>query len=511
MSNYKSLHSFIVNFFLCITSLLAQDNEIDNNAKNHKKVIVDNYYSFQKTEDPRLLDKTLRFIKLNKIEVKEDSINSKILYLKGIKNLFLHRYDKADKLFLESFNLAEKTKDFLLMGTITNARGVNLAHSRGDHEKVETLYKEAIVYYEKINELTQQIDSYYNLTKSSVRRKKWKKSIEYAKKCIELIHEEKNRTEGLKRLYIFIADSHLELKQPEKAFENLKIAENYILLTDSYENSLLNKVYAKYYEYQNNYLEALKRYKKVSDNLEDNNNKKEEELKNSFVRELELENKLKKDKDTIINNQRSFVYLSISTASLLFLLSIALIFFTRKNKKKNNEIIKLNTHLQKLITDLQDKNTDLANKKIEIESLLKLNEQTLFSRVLKISTYTDSIRKISEDIESYTNNNPEVSSYLITIGNKLNSLISEDELWEDFKIQFEKIRPDFFNKLKKVAPSLSVNDLKHCTYIVSNLKSKEVAQLINVSPRSVETARYRIKKKMRLEKEDNLYDLLSNL
>ncbi|MFT7898877.1 tetratricopeptide repeat protein [Tenacibaculum ascidiaceicola] len=511
MSNYKSLHSFIVNFFLCITSLLAQNNEIDNNAKNYKKVIVDNYYSFQKTEDPRLLDKTLQFIKLNKIEVKEDSIKSKVYYLEGVNNLLLKRYDKAEYFFLKSFELAQITNDYLLMGTIYNSRGVNLVISKKEYQKAEELYKKAIVYYEKINELTQQIDSYYNLTKNSVTRKKWEKSIEYAKKCIELIHEEKNRTEGLKRLYIFIADSYLELKQPEKAFENLKIAENYILLTDSYENSLLNKVYAKYYEHQNNYVEALKRYKKVSDNLEENNTKKEEELKNSFVRELELENKLINDKDTIIKSQNKLLILSVTIIVLLIIFSIITISFAKKNNSKKNEILKLNTNLRNLIDTLKEKNKDLDNKKEEIENLLSLNEQTLFSKVLKISTYTDSIRKISEDIESYTNNNPEVSSYLITIGNKLNSLISEDELWEDFKIQFEKIRPDFFNRLKEIAPNLSVNDLKHCTYIISNLKSKDVAQLINVSPRSVETTRYRIKKKMGLAKDENLYDFLSNL
>ncbi|WP_417785000.1 helix-turn-helix transcriptional regulator [Tenacibaculum sp.] len=202
---------------------------------------------------------------------------------------------------------------------------------------------------------------------------------------------------------------------------------------------------------------------------------------------------------------------SVTIIVLLIIFSIITIFFAKKNNSKKNEILKLNTNLRNLIDTLKEKNKDLDNKKEEIENLLSLNEQTLFSKVLKISTYTDSIRKISEDIESYTNNNPEVSSYLITIGNKLNSLISEDELWEDFKIQFEKIRPDFFNRLKEIAPNLSVNDLKHCTYIISNLKSKDVAQLINVSPRSVETTRYRIKKKMGLAKDENLYDFLSNL
>lgn len=164
-----------------------------------------------------------------------------------------------------------------------------------------------------------------------------------------------------------------------------------------------------------------------------------------------------------------------------------------------------------MIADLKNKNSDLVTNKKQIEELLQMNEQAMFSRVLKISTYNDTIRKISADIDAYQDNSSSSSPYLSKVNKKLLDLISEEELWEDFKIQFEKIRPQFFNKLKDFAPNLSVNDLKHCTYIVSNLKSKEVAQLINVSPRSVETTRYRIKKKLGLEREDNLYDLLSSL
>ena len=178
---------------------------------------------------------------------------------------------------------------------------------------------------------------------------------------------------------------------------------------------------------------------------------------------------------------------------------------------KSIEIIDLNKKLSSLIGEMKEKNILLKDKKSEIENLLKLNEQSLFSRVLKISTYNDNIRNISKDIDAYVDTNSSASKYLIGIKKKLNILISEEELWDDFKVQFEKNRPEFFGKLKNVAPELSVNDLKHCTYIVSNLKSKEVAQMINVSPRSVETTRYRIKKKIGLDKEDSLYDLLNNL
>ncbi|PQJ23457.1 hypothetical protein [Tenacibaculum sp. SG-28] len=171
----------------------------------------------------------------------------------------------------------------------------------------------------------------------------------------------------------------------------------------------------------------------------------------------------------------------------------------------------LNKRLENLIEDLKFKNKDLTQNKIETQKLLSRNEQTLFSKVLKLSTFCDSIRKMCNDMEQYIERTPNVPSYLLTVNKKLNSMVEEEELWNEFKIQFENIRPDFFDTLKNLAPNLSVNDLKHCAYIVSNLKSKEVALLINVSPRSVETTRYRIKKKLGLQRENNLYDMLREI
>ncbi|MFK5974761.1 MAG: hypothetical protein QM485_15975 [Flavobacteriaceae bacterium] len=85
---------------------------------------------------------------------------------------------------------------------------------------------------------------------------------------------------------------------------------------------------------------------------------------------------------------------------------------------------------------------------------------------------------------------------------------ADEEIWEDFKRHFEEIRQSFFRKSKEKHASLSLNKLKHCTYIVSHLKTKDVAKLINVSLRSVETVRYHIKKKIGLIKDENLIDFL---
>lgn len=511
MKNNKIFLFFLLLFLIVPLAISSQKKAIT--VKDYKEKVVKDYYKFQKTEDVELLDSIISFIKLNKLKVKEDSIKSKIYYLRGVKNLFLTKYDKAEELFLKSYELAVRTEDILLQGTIFNSRGVTLTKSSTDYEKARILFENAVANYKKINEIPQQIDAYYNLTLNSRKRNKWEESNKYAFEFLKLLSKYDKKIWGLRRMHYFIGDNYLKLNKYEDAFRNLKIAEDFSFKDAhyNYTTSLINETYGKLHEEKKEYYKALKRFKNVSNSLREAYKETEDRIEDFYTRELELENTLKEKNNEIIKDQKKQLFWSVLTIVLLAILILTQIFYWKRNKEKNKEIKLLNKELEGLIVDLKEKNTELFKNKKENENLLKLNEQALFSRVLKISTYNDAIRKICKDLEIHLENNLNASSYFITINKKLLNLISEEELWEDFRIQFEKTRPDFFNKLKKVSPSLSVNDLKHCTYIVSNLKSKEVAQLVNVSPRSVETVRYRIKKKMGLEKEDSLYDLLSKL
>ena len=70
---------------------------------------------------------------------------------------------------------------------------------------------------------------------------------------------------------------------------------------------------------------------------------------------------------------------------------------------------------------------------------------------------------------------------------------------------------DFLKKVKNVHPELSANDLRLCAYLRLNLSSKEIAPLLNISVRSVEVKRYRLRKKMNLLREDGLTEYIMDL
>jgi DNA-binding CsgD family transcriptional regulator len=84
--------------------------------------------------------------------------------------------------------------------------------------------------------------------------------------------------------------------------------------------------------------------------------------------------------------------------------------------------------------------------------------------------------------------------------------ISEGDSWSVFKDAFDSTDKDFLKKMKVAHPTLTPNDLRLCAYLRLNLSSKEVAPLLNISVRSVEIKRYRLRKKMELTHEEGLVD-----
>jgi DNA-binding CsgD family transcriptional regulator len=82
--------------------------------------------------------------------------------------------------------------------------------------------------------------------------------------------------------------------------------------------------------------------------------------------------------------------------------------------------------------------------------------------------------------------------------------LNDNEQWEDFKRHFEAVHPDFFQRLLGFFPQLTAHDLRYCAYLRLNLSSKEIAALLNVSLRGVETHRHRLRKKLGMDGEQDL-------
>lgn len=149
-------------------------------------------------------------------------------------------------------------------------------------------------------------------------------------------------------------------------------------------------------------------------------------------------------------------------------------------------------------------------KKKEISFLLSEKDREIISTLLEMSSRNVFIHEIKKQLKTIINNDG-ADKYLIKLINQIDHHLSSDEIWTELNYQFIKTNPSFYRNLSSLCPSLTVNEFKHCSFVAMNLTVKDVANILFINPKSVEMARYRIKKKLNLDRSINLFTFLKNL
>ncbi|MDE7334817.1 MAG: transcriptional regulator, partial [Muribaculaceae bacterium] len=106
---------------------------------------------------------------------------------------------------------------------------------------------------------------------------------------------------------------------------------------------------------------------------------------------------------------------------------------------------------------------------------------------------------------------PGVQKQLSHIQTAIEQNISHDDDWSTFNRNFDVVYGDYTKRLHELHPQLSQADIRLCCYIKMGLTSKEIAPLINISFKSVEMARYRLRKKIGLSPDRSLTDYIASL
>lgn len=150
----------------------------------------------------------------------------------------------------------------------------------------------------------------------------------------------------------------------------------------------------------------------------------------------------------------------------------------------------------------------LENEKLESEINHKNKE--LAAATMHLVQKGELLGKIREELSrSLKNKNTEIA---VQDFKKVIRMMMEDtkvdEDWSHFVFHFDRVHGDFLMLLKAKYPTLTNYELKLCAYLRMNLSSKEMAQLMNITVRGVELSRYRLRKKLQIPSETNLFDFL---
>ena len=149
---------------------------------------------------------------------------------------------------------------------------------------------------------------------------------------------------------------------------------------------------------------------------------------------------------------------------------------------------------------------ELTNTKILVEAKNEQLNQRIESKNRELAISTMSMIKkntLLGSIKDELINVNELSEVKNVIRN-IDKNINDSDDWTYFEEAFNNADKDFLKKIKELHPKLTPNDLRLCAYLRLNLSSKEISSLLNISAKSVEIKRYRLRKRMNLEHKTNL-------
>lgn len=173
--------------------------------------------------------------------------------------------------------------------------------------------------------------------------------------------------------------------------------------------------------------------------------------------------------------------------------------YERESLKAEQEIIKLRN--EKLEIDNQRKQSEIENKTKELAAI-----------AMQITYKNEMLTKVRQKLSKVTQKmiHQESKQQVEALIKTLEKDMVRDDEWEKFELSFDQVHEDFLKKLRTTFSDLSPKDLKLCAYLRMNLSSKEIAPLLNISIRGVEISRYRLRRKLDIDRDKNLTEFMMN-
>jgi DNA-binding CsgD family transcriptional regulator len=153
----------------------------------------------------------------------------------------------------------------------------------------------------------------------------------------------------------------------------------------------------------------------------------------------------------------------------------------------------------------------LNNDKLQLNLLAKDKELVTNSlQVVKKNKILNGIIQRLKDIDTSTfdeTNKFQFEKLRKSILKEVNS----DKSWKDLEKHIKNVHFEFLKRLKEKHPTISPRELDLSTYLLMNMSTKEISEIMNISGGGVELARYRLRKKLELEKKESLTGYLMRI
>ena len=130
------------------------------------------------------------------------------------------------------------------------------------------------------------------------------------------------------------------------------------------------------------------------------------------------------------------------------------------------------------------------------------------SNTLLLANKNEVLQQISDLTRRFSDEGSIPREYVKHVNAIIAGSLDNDDEWSRFKLHFDSVHPHFFVRLKELCPDLTENDLRLCAYISIGMRAKQIAEMLNVSPDSINSNRYRLRKKFGLLRGQSLDDYI---
>jgi DNA-binding CsgD family transcriptional regulator len=162
---------------------------------------------------------------------------------------------------------------------------------------------------------------------------------------------------------------------------------------------------------------------------------------------------------------------------------------------------------KKLVAIENQKEQELLQLKEEkMQGELRHLNELLAESTMNLVVKNEFIENIKEELKEIKRKgkNIETKKALEKMEREIDTTLRIQKDWEQFEHHFELVHGDFLTRLRAEYTELSPTDQKLCVFLRLNLNTKEIANMMSISTRGVEIARYRLRKKLGLQKGQNL-------
>lgn len=385
---------------------------------------------------------------------------------------------------------------------------------RKEFEKARQYFENALLDNYSFDNKVWRAALYNNLGIIAKEQKKYDKAFEYYQMALDLRTALKD-TAGMAQVLNNQGQCYFWVNDFKNAEHSLKRSLELTAGTGNIRSEMFAYEFlSSAYELSGRFNEALKMHKLYKERYDSLINSESAANSTRLEMRYEYEKQLREHqiKQQLIVNQKerkAMIFLGVAGVMLLLFIIAVLWIRNQRIKMRQVELSRKGLELERRNLALEKDNLALLNEKLGIE--LDYRKKELATQVMYLLQKNELIAKTIKEIQQIKQNGGEdQTASLHSILRALKSNL-DTGAWEEFEVRFQQVHRDFYDKLQALYPDLSPNEIKLSAFLRLNMTTKDISAITFHTPKSIQVARTRLRKKLNIDREDNLVTYLQQL